>query len=296
MMRCLVLLFVVALLAEPVRAATYSELFPTRKYADAEIQSLIEGFDYKRGSVAVLDGAATLEIGPGYYFLDANDARPILERFWGSPPNPDLVGAIFPIEKTPVDGESWVAEVAFNPMGRVAEEGFDDVDAAILMAQMQQELRDYNPDRQRLGYAASELVGWIDPPIYDAAAKRLRWSTETTIEGQSLNTLNAESRLLGRRGVLAISLTSSAAQRDALQRAATDLATIATFAPGHAHADFDAGADNEAEFNLAELIVGKSLDDLGAKNALSEIMESFWFLAIVLVFGVWWWLFGRKTI
>ena len=116
------------------------------------------------------------------------------------------------------------------------------------------------------------------------------------IEGKSPNTLNYDIRALGRRGVLAISFVSSIAQRDAVKAAGADIQDAANFAPGHTYADFDEDADEEAEFDIAELIVGKSLDELGAMSALSDFMKDFWLLALIPILGVWWFLVGRKEV
>lgn len=289
-------LLVAALSATSVRAASYSELFSTRKYADAKIQAMIESFDYQLGTIALAGGAATLELGPEYYFLDAKDARQILSDFVGLPQNPGTLGAIFPIGKTPVDGKSWIAEVIYDPMGRVTEDGLDAYDTATLLEWMQQDVLEYNPSRQKLGYPMTELVGWTQPPRYDAQAKKLYWAKEILIEGKSPNTLNYDIRVLGRRGVLAISFVSSVKQLNAVRAAAAELRDATNFAPGHAYADFDEDVDEEAEFDIAELIVGKSLDDLGALSAFSEFMKDFWILALIPVFGVWWFVVGRRTV
>ncbi len=296
MWRSCVLFLVVALSTATAHAASYAELFPTRKYADAQIQAMIESFDYKLGTISLVSGAAKLELEPDYYFLAADDARAILGDFWGFPDNPDLLGAVLPIGKTPVDGESWAAEVTFDPMGRVSDTEIDAYAPSVLLEQMQMEMRGYNATRQRLGYPVYELVGWTQPPIYDAATKKLHWASELMIDGKPPNTLNYEIRVLGRTGVLAISFVSSIGRLDAVKAAAAELLAGASFASGHAYADFNQATDAEAEFSVSELIVGQSLDELGAMTALTRLLNDLWFLALIPVLGIWWFAIGRKTV
>jgi len=47
-------------------AATFADLFPDTTYEQAEVQAILEEFDCKQGRIAIGDGLATLDVGPGY--------------------------------------------------------------------------------------------------------------------------------------------------------------------------------------------------------------------------------------
>jgi uncharacterized membrane-anchored protein len=170
----------------------------------------------------------------------------------------------------------WGAVITYKATGHVSDADAAEQDYAAVLSGMQAEDAADNQQRKAAGYPAMTLVGWAQPPSYDKASHSLIWAREVAIEGDAVNSLNYDVRLLGRTGVLSLNMVSSMPMIGDVRTAAQAFGKAVTFEPGGAYADYDAAVDHTADYGLAGLVAG------GAAVAVAKKVG---FLGLILAFG-----------
>lgn len=276
------------------QAATFAELFPERVYEPAEVQTILEGFDYKQGRVVIGDGLATLDVGPDYYFLNTEDSKTVLEVLWDNPEDDSTLGMLFPASMTPWDDASWGIVISYDAIGYVSDEDAGEIDYDDLLAQMQSDTREESKDRVERGYDSIELIGWAKTPYYDRIERKLHWAKELNFGGRPVNTLNYNIRILGRKGVLVMNFVAGMEALQAVEAAAPDILAMAEFSAGERYADFDPSLDEVAAVGVGGLIAGKVLAKTGLLAAGLLILKKFWFILLAPAVFVWKRITGRR--
>jgi uncharacterized membrane-anchored protein len=271
------------------QAEGIKEFFPD-DYAQltAEDRVLVDQLDLHQGVVTTSDGMAKLTVPDGYYFLDAIDARLVLEEFWGNPPDPTVTGMIFPRSGWAWTG-SWGAPIVYEPIGYVSDEDADSYDYDVMLAGMQADTRDNNKWRAENGYAAITLIGWAEPPHYNRATKELYWAKQLRFADSEGDTLNYDIRELGRKGVLTVSFIASMDQLAEVKAAAPDVLKMVEFTEGNTYSDFQPGVDTVAAVGIGGLIAGK----VAAKAGLLVLALAFLKKGFVLVLLPLFWVFNK---
>ncbi|MEO1451010.1 MAG: DUF2167 domain-containing protein, partial [Bacteroidota bacterium] len=179
--------------------------------------------------------------------------------------------------------------------GYVSDEDAADLDYADLLESMQEGSKEENEQRRAAGYQTVELVGWATPPFYDAAAKKLHWAKELKFEGEEVNTLNYNIRILGRRGYLLLNVIGDITVLPQVQEDVDPILGSVTFNDGHRYADFDPDLDEVAAYGIGGLIAGKVL----AKAGFFALLAKFWKLIVAGVIAAGAFLrkliFGKKS-
>lgn len=264
-------------------AESFDQMFPNHPgYENENVNEALRSMDYRQGEVVLPGGQAVVQVPEGYYFLDAEDSNTVLSYLWGNPEDPTTLGMIFPADRTPWD-DVWGAEFSFEAMGYVSDVDADSIDYGALLAEMQSDAKLESEDRVAQGYDPVELIGWAEPPHYDATARKLHWAQELQFgENDGSRTLNYDLRALGREGVLSVNFIASMDQLAEVKAALPDVAGMISFAEGKRYADFDPSLDTVAAVGIAGLIAGKSMT---AKGGLMVgallLLKKFWFLLLL---------------
>jgi uncharacterized membrane-anchored protein len=245
--------------AGPTNAKTFKSAFPRQLEAVSEDYRVgLEALDIKQGTVSLEGGQVTLDVPDDYYYLDAKDARYVLETLWGNPVSTDTLGMLFPRDKSPID-DSWGIEITFDPMGYVSDEDAVSMDFDALLAEMKQDSVAMNAERVKAGYQAVELKGWATPPHYDPVERKLYWAKTLHFDGDEGDTLNYNIRALGRKGVLVVNFIARSDQLAEVERAAPAVLKMISFTEGNRYADYQPGVDTLAAVGIGGLIAGKVL-------------------------------------
>ncbi|HEU0307485.1 MAG TPA: DUF2167 domain-containing protein, partial [Lysobacter sp.] len=136
-------------------------------------RAIVAGFQWRDGQIGVEQARARFNLDGNYRYLGAADARKVLEQLWGNPPDDSVLGMIVPKGRGVLDDTGWAVVVTYSDEGYVSDEDAAKIDYAELLQDMQGEDREINEARKEAGYGTLELVGWAEPPRYDAAAKKL---------------------------------------------------------------------------------------------------------------------------
>jgi uncharacterized membrane-anchored protein len=218
------------------------------------------------GDVTVGDDLATLHLADAYQFVGPEDAVKVLVAWGNPPPSTPPLGLIWPAGASLFEDGSWAVFVEYDDQGHVDDADAKDIDYDALLKEIQQAQVDENPARIEAGYDALEIVGWAEPPHYDADAKKLYWAKHLRWEGGE--SLNYDIRVLGRRGVLQLAAVSGMDRLDDVRTGMQDVLPRVAFNQGETYADFDPSVDKVAAAGIAALIAGK----VAAKAGLFKLL------------------------
>ncbi len=111
-----------------------------------------------------------------------------------------------------------------------------------------------------------EVIGWIEPPNYDATSHRLVWSVLGKDKGtpdDARKDVNYNTYALGREGYFSLNLLSDSARIATDKSAAHELLANLTYQSGKRYEDFSASTDRIAEYGLLALVGGVAAQKLG---------------------------------
>ncbi|HKC47768.1 MAG TPA: DUF2167 domain-containing protein [Gemmatimonadales bacterium] len=253
----------------------------------------------RSGTVVISNGLATLQVPPAFRYIDAAASKRLLTEAWGNPPGvaEGVLGMLYPADVSPLDSGSWGVIISFDEDGYVDDSGAAAIDYSKLMEQMQQGIAESNKERQKDGYATVQLVGWAEPPHYNAETHKLYWAKELAFSDTPHHTLNYNVRVLGRRGVLVLNAVSSMNALPEIAKSMQNVIGFVDFNQGHRYQDFIPGADKKAAYGVAGLIVGAVAAKAGFFKLLWVGILAFKKLIIAAVAAVGVWvrrIFGRK--
>lgn len=264
----------IAMAQEPAPAAASEQ---TAEEAAAEAQKWADDFLARlrpqTGQVKIAAAKATLTVPETYYFLDAKDARAVLEEAWGNPADETTLGMLLPAGMTPLDEGAWAAIYTYEEDGYVADDDAEKIDYDDLMNSMKADNAASNEWRIENGYGKLDLIGWAETPSYDGETHKLHWAKELKFGDAEANTLNYDIRALGRRGVLIVRFVADMESLPEIKQAAPEVLQIASFDEGSRYADYQQGVDKVAGYGLAGLIAG------------GVIAKKTGLLAAILLFG-----------
>ena len=212
--------FVVAVTAAwmlvPVAASAQNPARPNTTAEEFEAK-----LGYQSGDVALQNGMATIHVPRSFRFLGPEGSGRLLVEAWGNPPDSadDVLGMLVPAAVSPLSDEGWGIVITYNEDGYVNDSDAGKINYANLLKEMQEDAAAANEERKKQGFETVTLVGWAEPPHYDAAAHKLYWAKDLMFGSEAEHTLNYNIRILGRRGVLVLNAVSGMKQLDAIRLA-----------------------------------------------------------------------------
>ncbi|HEX3253806.1 MAG TPA: DUF2167 domain-containing protein [Pyrinomonadaceae bacterium] len=224
-----------------------------------------EGVKWQKGSsVGELGDIAQVKVPEGYVFANANDTRIIMEANQ-NPTTGKEMGFVAP------EGETWFAVFEFDEVGYVKDDDKDSLDAGALLDSIKAGTEAGNKERQRRGWSTMTIVGWEQPPHYNDITHNLEWAVKATSEG--LPIVNHNTRLLGRGGVMEVTLVTEPSELAATLPKFKTMLQGFEFKQGHRYAEFRAG-DKTAAYGLTGLIVGGGAAALVKTGALKWLWKA----------------------
>ena len=264
---------------------------------EAKAKALLDSLQYKTGLVSVTEAKAHLDIKPGFRFLEKQDARKVLEDYWGNPPDESTLGLIVPEDAPLGTDHSWAVLVTFSDEGYVSDEDANKINYADLLKDMKEGTQESNADRKTAGYPTMELVGWAEQPHYDASGKRLYWAKELAVENIKVNTLNYDIRVLGREGYLSLNAVADMRDLARVNDGMKKILPMAQFDAGNTYADYNPSTDKLAAYGLAALVGGGIAAKAGLFAKLGVLLlagKKFIVLILLAIGGVFKKMFGKK--
>lgn len=230
--------------------------------AHAKVKALVDSLHPLTGEVAIPAAQATLQLKPGYGYLQAADAQRVLTKLWGNPPDESVLGMILPSTDpaTVLDDQTWAVVVTYVDDGYVSDEDAGKIDYDDMLKNMQKATRESNDERVKEGYPAVELLGWAEPPHYDAASHKLYWARDVEFKkpdgSQDGHTLNYAIRVLGRKGYLSLNAVAPIGELAKVRADMPAVLAMTDFDAGQRYADYNPTTDKLAAYGIATLVAG----------------------------------------
>ena len=219
-------------------------IFVSATYSQAPA---IKGVKWQGGpSNADLGEIASINISTGYVFADGNDTRILMEAM-KNPPSGKELGFVSP------EALDWFVVFAFDEVGYVRDDEKNSLDADAMLESIKKGTEAANKERQRRGWPILTVIGWEQEPHYNNATHNLEWAVKFESEGQLV--INYNTRLLGRGGVMRISLVTDPQALQTTLPKFRNLLDGFDFKQGHRYTEFRQG-DKIAEYGLTALVVG----------------------------------------
>ena len=215
-----------------------------------------QSLHYQDGAIKLKGGLATLQLPSQFRYLNADDTARVLTEAWGNPRGNDTLGMIVPKASGAVGEHAWGVIVTYEEDGYVSDKDADSIKYDELLEQMRAGGKAINEERAKQGFAPIELVGWAEPPHYDAANHKLFWAKEIKFGSDASHTLNYNIRVLGRRGVLVLNAVAAMDQLPVIREQTPAILAATDFDPGSSYTDFNGDTDKVAAYGLAALVAG----------------------------------------
>jgi uncharacterized membrane-anchored protein len=219
---------------------------------------------YQTGTVVLNDGA-TVRVPEDFRFLGPEGSRRLLTEAWGNPPQSagGVLGMLVPADVSPLGPAGWGIVITYEEEGWVNDSDAASIDYSKLLAEMRESSDKMNQEREKQGFPPIKLIGWAEPPHYDAPAHKLYWAKELAFGGERERTLNYNIRILGRRGVLVLNAVAAMGQLPMIRQKTPQVLAAVEFNEGHRYTDYLPGKDKAATYGVAGLIVGASAAKAG---------------------------------
>lgn len=292
-----------AMLAAFVLAAPVAAMPDDKAEPHMTAEQFVASLHPVTGEVQIPEAQATLKLANGYSFLAAKDAQRVLTQAWDNPPDDSVLGMILPSTdaNAVLDDDAWAVIVTFVDEGYVSDKDAAKIDYDDMLKDLKKSSQESNEERLKAGYPAIELVGWAEPPHYDASTHKLYWArnlkfkkADGSDDGQ---TLNYAIRVLGRRGYLSLNAVAPIDQLAKVRKDMPDVVAMADFKPGERYADYNASTDKAAAYGIAALVAGGIAAKAGLFAKLGMLllaMKKFIVIGIAAIGGFFAKLFKRK--
>lgn len=259
------------------------------------MDSISSSYQYQTGQISLGENLATLQVPPGFRYLNPAQSKQVLEDLWGNPPGQNSLGMIFPEKLGPLDSSSFAFNLTYEDMGYVKDGDADDINYTDLLKNMQKDADEENKARAKEGYEPISIIGWAAQPFYDKEKKILHWAKEFKVGDYPENTLNYDVRVLGRKGVLSMNAIGLMSQLDLIKSSIPAITGAVAYSDGNRYSDFsEAKGDKIAAWTIGGLVAGKIL----AKAGLFAILAKFGKLIIAALIaggaGIWRFITGRR--
>jgi uncharacterized membrane-anchored protein len=202
---------------------------------------------------------AVLKLPAGMEYIPQPQAGRFMEAM-GNSPDSELLGLI------QASGESaWLVVARYEAAGYIKDDDARDWNVDELFESLKSGTEEGNKRRREMGFPPLEIVGWVQKPAYDAAARRLVWSmaARTPGESEAEQSVNYNTYALGREGFVTLNLITARATIEQDKPAAHTLLSALQFNEGKRYEDFDSSTDKVAEYGLAALVAGVAAKKLG---------------------------------
>jgi uncharacterized membrane-anchored protein len=254
-------------------------------FAQDEYAAIEKKLNYQTGHIELTEGDVALEVPKGYRFLNASDARKVLEDAWGNPEDTGTLGMIVPAG-TEATSSDYAVELSYDADGYISDKDAASTNYSEMLKTMQSDARDGNEERVKAGYDKISLIGWADAPHYDPATHKMYWAKELKFGQNEENTLNYNVRVLGRRGVLNMNAIANMTDLETVKTDMQNVLTIANFKAGARYEEYNPATDKLAEYGLAALVAGGVAVKTGAFAKLLAVLAGFGKLLIPAVIGI----------
>ncbi|MDB6067467.1 MAG: hypothetical protein JWR26_3675 [Pedosphaera sp.] len=222
-------------------------MLPVEAYQTDKAESPLAKIKWTKGpSTASLKDIAEIRVPQGYQFAAGADTRKLLEAM-GNPTSGDELGFLSPTSMV------WFVVFEYDKTGYIKDDDKDKLDPDAMLKAIKAGTEEGNKRRKKMGAAPMNIIGWEQPPKYNPETHNLEWAIRAESEGSLV--VNYNTRLLGRGGVMEVSLVVDPEKLADTMPAYQSVLTDYSFKQGERYAEYRPG-DKVAKYGLAALVTG----------------------------------------
>lgn len=272
-------LWLLALLTAPVRGSAAQESEDSG-FEDPTVLSEPE-MDWQIGPTRGRIGdQAAVEVPESYRLLEERETVRLLEMM-GNPTSGRELATL-----APAGSLDWMVFFEFDDAGYVKDDDREVIeDSDALLKSIREGTEASNEVRRERGWPTMEIVGWKLEPRYNESTQNLEWAIDARAHGPEGSppspVLNHNIRLLGREGVMEVSLVCDPDQYQESLAECEKLLQGFEYVQGRTYAEYRAG-DKIAEYGLAALVTSGA----AAVAFKTGLFKKFGKLLIVVVVAV----------
>jgi uncharacterized membrane-anchored protein len=230
----------------------------------------------------ILIDQATLKLPAGDFFVPKAEGVRVL-RALGNVVTDDssFVGLVVGKHQN----DQWIVVIRYIKEGYIKDDDAKSWNADDLLKNISEGAEQANQDRVARGFPEVQVVGWVEPPAYDAGTHRLVWSLLAKDKGQldtAPKNINYNTYALGRDGYFSLNLLSDSNRIATDKAVAHELLADLSYKPGKRYEDFSASTDRIAEYGLLALVGGVAVKKLGLFALAAALVLKF---AKVIILG-----------
>jgi uncharacterized membrane-anchored protein len=225
---------------------------------------------------------ATLKFPAGQFFVPKAEGARVLRALGNVVNDASLVGLV--VGTGPNDG--WIVVIRYIKEGYIKDDDAKNWNADDLLKNLKDGAEETNKDRIARGFPEMQVIGWVQPPNYDAATHRLVWSLLAKDKGDPDNaakSINYNTYALGREGYFSLNLLSNSERIASDKAVAHGLLGDLSYNAGKRYEDFSASTDRIAEYGLMALVGGVAAKKLGLFALVTAFVLKF---AKVILIGL----------
>lgn len=223
--------------------------------------------------VALID-QATLKLPAGDFFVPKAEGIRVMRALGNTIHDASFVGLVLGTRQN----DRWLVVITYIKEGYIKDDAAKDWNADDLLKNLKEGVEESNKDRAARGFPEMEVIGWIEPPNYDATSHRLVWSVLGKDKGTpdyARKDVNYNTYALGRDGYFSLNLLSDSTKVATDKSAAHELLANLTYQSGKRYEDFSASTDRIAEYGLLALVGGVAAKKLGLLALLLAFVLKF---------------------
>src|SRR5256885_2901238 len=224
---------------------------------------------------------ATLKLPADYFFVPKIEGQRVLRALGNVVDDTSFVGLVVGKRQN----DDWLVAIRYIKEGYIKDDEAKNWNAEELLKNISEGAEQANKDRVARGFPEMQVMGWVEPPAYDASAHRLVWSLLAKHKGEpddAPKNVNYNTYALGRDGYFSLNLLSSSDRIAGEKPVAHELLDDLRYNVGKRYEDFSATTDRVAEYGLMALVGGAVVKKLGLFALLGAFALKF---AKVIILG-----------
>lgn len=224
----------------------------------------------------------TLKLPADYFYVPKSEGLRVLRALGNVVNDATFVGLVVGKRQN----DDWMVVIKHIKEGYIKDDDAKNWNADELLSNLRAGAEEANKDRVARGFPEMAVIGWIEPPAYDATTHRLVWSLLAKNKDQpddAPKNVNYNTFALGRDGYFSLNLLSGSERIAGDKAVAHELLSDLSYHSGKRYEDFSAGTDRIAEYGLLALVGGVAAKKLGLLALAGAFVLKF---AKIIIFAV----------
>lgn len=251
------------------------------------MDSVDNALHWESNTVSIAKGIAKLNLSKNFRYLNPEQSNYVLHDLWGNPPRTDVLGMIFPADTGPFTDSSFAFIITFDEDGYVKDKDADKINYNDMLKDLKDAEPEDNKEREKNGYVPIHMIGWAEQPYYDKGNKVLYWAKELQFGSDSVNTLNYDVRVLGRKGVLSLNAVATMRELPMVKANIAEVLKMPEFTNGNRYKDFNSTTDKVAEYGIGTLVAGGILAKTGVFALIGKFLLAAWKFIMIGLAAMW---------